>query len=426
MAIEGGALRTDGTTAVVAFARRHPAPLVGLLVFMCTAPLALRYGASYDGVNMKVVAVSLVKHHTAIVVQPTDPFGFNTPYSNYGIGTSLVMAPLYWLGTLFPGDPVRWIHLTSPLLFAATCAVTVEILRRRRYSTRTVVLTTAMVVLGSPLLAYSVTDLSKPGVALMVACIVLALDEITRGRRDAALGAGLAVGGAVLFRTDSILLIAIPVAVAVAVLVRGRRRDLMLFALGGLPAALIWLCYNAARFGSPFTLGYKDQTFSHGLLSGLYGMTLSPGRGIFIYAPIIIAGLCVLLTRRGPELVIGILAAVMLVARIVFYARWWAWFGGDVWGPRFMIPVLPAFVPLVGAALERWRSSRWILAAGAMTMALSLVGVWVTLHPLGNVYRGGVMMPGPADKVMKQVTSPEYRDWTDNRMFDWSLFLFQV
>src|SRR5262249_21179953 len=161
---------------------------------------------------------------------------------------------------------------------------------------------------------------------------------------------------------DSLLLIALPVTVAVAVLVRGRRRELMLFGAGALPAAVVWCWYNAGRFGSPFSLGYHDQTFSHPLLSGLYGMAFSPGRGVFVYAPILIVGLCVLPWLRGPDRVIGALAVVLLVARLVFYARWWAWYGGDVWGPRFMIPVLPAFVPLVALAIEKWRSSRWIMA----------------------------------------------------------------
>ena len=85
---------------VASFVRRHPAPIVGVLAFLVTAPLALRYGFSYDGVNMKIVAASIAQHGTPFVKQTADPCGFNTPYSSYGIGLSLAVARLYFIGKL--------------------------------------------------------------------------------------------------------------------------------------------------------------------------------------------------------------------------------------------------------------------------------------------------------------------------------------
>jgi len=41
---------------------------------------------------------------------------------------------------------------------------------------------------------------------------------------------------------------------------------------------------------------------------------------------------------------------VLFVVRLLFYARWWAWYGGNSWGPRFLVPVLPAFAPVIAAA----------------------------------------------------------------------------
>ena len=173
-------------------------------------------------------------------------------------------------------------------------------------------------------------------------------------------------------------------------------------------------------------MGYHDQTFSHPLLSGLYGMALSPGRGVFTYAPILIVGLCVLPWCRGNDRVIGALAVVLLVGRLLWYARWWAWYGGDVWGPRFMVPILPVFVPLVALAFERWRKSRWVFAAAIATVVIGLSGVWATLHPASAMYHSVIMPHGTSKEVMAAVTSPEYIKLTDGRMFDWSYFLFQV
>ena len=259
----------------------------------------------------------------------------------------------------------------------------------------------------------------------MVALVVLGLDCVSREAPYASLGVGAAVGGAVLFRTDSLVLIAVPVAGALLVLSRRRLRDASLFVLGALPCIVVWIWYNVARFGSPFTGGYRYQGFSHPFLQGLYGLTFSPGRGIFIYAPLVIVGLAVVPALRGTDRILGVLAAVLLVLRVLFYARWWVWHGGSVWGPRFLVPVLPALAPAIAASLRRWSRSRWLAAATAVTVAMSLIGVWVTTRPELNPYVGGPVKPGSAKQIMAEFTSPSYVRSTDNTMFDWSLFPFR-
>jgi hypothetical protein len=316
-------------------------------------------------------------------------------------------------------------NVADALMVGATAAVIFETLRRRGVSPRLTLLTTGLLVVGSPLLAYATTDFSEPGVALMVALVVWGLDGVAREAKYAALGVGAAVGGAVLFRTDSLVLVAVPVAGALLALSRRRRRDACLFALGALPFIVVWIWYNVARFGSPFTGGYRYQGFSHPFFQGVYGLTLSPGRGIFIYAPLVIVALVIVPTLRGTDRVLGVLAAVLITVRVLFYAKWWAWSGGSVWGPRFLVPALPALAPAIAAALQRRPRSRWLAAAAAVTVSMSLIGLWVMRHPEVNPYVGGPVEPGSAQQVMAQFTSPSYVKRTDATMFDWSLFPFR-
>jgi hypothetical protein len=134
------------TRGVASFVRRHPAALAGFVAFVVTAPLAWRYGFSYDGINIKIVAVSIARHGTPFVKQTADPYGFNTPYSSYGIGLSLVMAPLFKIGQVVSNQPGQFMHLANPLIFGATVAVAVETLRRRQCSSRTIWLTIAVLI----------------------------------------------------------------------------------------------------------------------------------------------------------------------------------------------------------------------------------------------------------------------------------------
>jgi len=117
----------------------------------------------------------------------------------------------------------------------------------------------------------------------------------------------------------------------------------------GLAAALlagvgVALSVNAVYHGNPLHFGYElrpDLPFSGSLLAGFVGLTVSPGRGVFLYAPLAIVALLAL-RRLSPALLVlcfGIPTILILVV-----ARWYVWFGGSCWGPRYLIPVLPLLI----------------------------------------------------------------------------------
>jgi hypothetical protein len=417
MAVERRTVRRGGLDLY-----RYGGLLIGVALFLFAAPFAYRQANSYDGSVMERVAVGIADHGDPLVSQQPDEFGLNTPYSNYGIGTSVVMAPLHLAARAVGADPLRSMNLVDAVFVGGTGIAVFETLRRRGVSRRSTIVTTVLVTVGSPLLAYALTDFSEPGIALTIALGVLGLDGVVRETRYAALGVGAAVGGAVLLRSDSLGLVGVPFACALLLLSRRRTRDAGLFAVGIAPFLAGWAWYNAARFHSLFGGGYRYQGFTHPLLPGLYGLTLAPGRGVFVYAPLIVVGLVVVPKLRGADRVLGVLAVVLLVLRIVFYARWWAWYGGSVWGPRFLVPVIPAFAPALATALERWSRSRAVAVAVVLTVAMSFVGVWGTMHPELNPYVSGPVHAGDTRQIMAQFTSTAYVDRTDHIMFDWSRF----
>jgi hypothetical protein len=83
-----------------------------------------------------------------------------------------------------------------------------------------------------------------------------------------------------------------------------------------------------------------------------------------------------------------VLLAGMLAARLLFYARWWAWYGGGGWGPRFLLPVMPLFaVPLLHV-FNRWRevgppTRALIVALAGFSVAFQVVGATVDYSQSG-------------------------------------------
>jgi hypothetical protein len=145
-------------------------------------------------------------------------------------------------------------------------------------------------------------------------------------------------------------------------------RSLAVFALFlGLQGAA-----NLAQGGTLLETGYGSEVlrFTTPLPEGLYGLLLSPGRSVFLYAPVALVGLVSLV--RAPRRVAAICAGAPLVLLLVM-ARWWSWEGGASWGPRLLLPVLPLLA--APAAFAGRAVARAAFVAGAL---LNLAGVLVS------------------------------------------------
>ena len=178
------------------------------------------------------------------------------------------------------------------------------------------------------------------------------------------------------------------VGLALMVLARRWRVRRWTHALAVPAAAALILLEAWVRRGSPWTTGYENNAgfatimpysgrpgFSYPFFFGILSILFSFGRGLIFFAP----GL--LLWIRRPATIGDRLHGTytlwmwFLVGLILVYAKWWAWYGGLSWGPRFFLfASIPAALA-IAAKLHDIRGSS-MPALGALLLALTL-STWV-------------------------------------------------
>jgi hypothetical protein len=405
----------------------RPAPLArrpAILIFIgcCLLYIALSRGVFLygDDVLMYQVTDALVTRGTVAVTSPTAnderaqssgsaiaftaasiPGRDGRTYAKYGIGQSLVALPTYVLsdrvltrllslreshdpfGNHLTGTRIYGTALVNALLGGATVTLAYLLAEAAGYARRTALVVAGLLGLASLLPHYAAGFLSEPLAALCLSACVYGLLRAARAESASRLPwpwlalSGFAAGLALATRP----------ALAVALVAPGlwllwlawdRWRQTRWIALlaclaWGVPVSgwlAIVVAYNWARFGSATATGYGDEAraFTTPLLTGLSGLLLSPGRGLLWYVPPILLAILgsIWFGQRQPVLLLvvaGISAPVL-----VLHATYYAWHGGGVWGPRFLVPLLPLLLLPAASVVERaWHSPA--IAAGVVGVA---------------------------------------------------------
>lgn len=421
---------------------------LSLAIFLALAGFYLltMSGHTYSPDEETMLAVTrgiLARGDVAVVVEEGAPVSALRPgrgdgrYSPYGVLPSLLAIPLQALGAPLGGDDAGArdyasrlaVTALNGLLTAATGAVLAAWALALGAPRRWAVALALIYGLATFAWPYARTFFSEPLAALLITASACAAERAGHAPDDQAaarllLIAGLAAG--LLLPTRIAAGIALPViGLYVAWLGwRAWRRSgapgagalaLVAFALGFLPGALLLIWYNVARFGTPLASGYASEAglFTTPFAEGLYGLLLSPGKGVLLFAPplLLAAPGAVALWRRGrADLVL--LALGLFLSHLLLYARWGEWQGGGVWGPRFLLPVVAPLLVL-GAGL--WQGP----AGGAGARRLWLPAAWLLVAAgfIGNL--GGVLLnfgtyvvaPAPADKLYSLAGSPLVGHW---------------
>jgi hypothetical protein len=154
-------------------------------------------------------------------------------------------------------------------------------------------------------------------------------------------------------------------------------------------AALLML-ESWVRRGGPLVSGYEGSAgnptimpfsglpgFSYPLFFGVLSIVLSFGKGLLFFSP----GLIV---RIGDDDGVSNrlvecyrMWMVFLAGLILVYAKWWAWYGGWTWGPRFFLfASLPASLAV---AIKLRRAQRMGMAGVAGLATVIALSAWVAI-----------------------------------------------
>jgi hypothetical protein len=408
-----------------------------------------------DEYNTLYTTESLVLHGTTAVPQAVALHNFygrldvhGQPRAAYPPGQALAVAPWYAVGQYvlarLPGVPaedtdliVAFTSCLSSATFAAL-AVTFFFLLLVGIGTpvKGALFATVMVGLGTPIFAYSGWLFSEPLSAAIFTAVawflfVRSSQNLTGSLagislRTAAI-AGLVLGLATVIRPTGVLAITV---FALAVLAREGKAGLRAaFALGAASAVGvgILLAHNAVLFGSPFAFGYpataesarRLNSFDTPILTGLYGLLLSPGKSVFLFAPPIILAIFGLRRLWNRDRGLATLAVLLPLTGLFFYARYSQWEGGYCVGPRYLVPSLVLLCLGLGPLLSKSRMRITVVAAALLVAGVLVQGVSLATSfmedqaPRGRyydaswAYRLDYSLGGPVHLFFKYLGSDE-------------------
>ena len=343
-------------------------------------------------------------------VTPSTPGRNGEPVGVSGLGQSVAGIPLYLVGSLVSQTVPRpytdftqrlFLGWTNSIVTAAGVVLVFLLAGLLGASRRWAVVLALSYGLATMVWPHSKTFFSEPlTTTLALVATYCALRSVRWGRLQLAAASGAFAGLAVSVRPTAVaflpvlglyLLLAFP-----RLWARWFDRPVRVgLAFGGgaaLPLILLFAS-NAWRYGGPIRFGPKNVSFSTPVLDGLYGFFLSPGKSLFLYAPVVLVGLvAVPFAPRAQRPAVALLVALGAV-NVAFYARYYQWHGDHAWGPRYLVMTIPFFALPLAPLLNRVRWQRALVAAtlaGVMTSSLGVVTYFnhyffIVQHSVGSV-----------------------------------------
>ena len=292
------------------------------------------------------------------------------------VGYALLAAPLYWLAQQTGRfNNIQVVMLLNPLLTAATGAVIYATARTLGYSHRGSAVAALAYGLTTLAWPYSRTLYREPLVGLGWSLGLYGLVYWRyRGRVAWAMFCGLILVLTLAVKATAIAALPFIFLAALAQL-KGRERlgrSAAVLAIITVAIALLFQGVFTWRYGSAWDLGNLSQWSLATGLRRIYGQLLSPGKGLIFYMPAVmlaVAGLVIMWRRyKAVTLAIGL----PLLTTTVAYSSYDSWYGGQSWGPRFLVPAVPlimlAIAPLWDATKRRWLRGLYLAV-----LALSLI-----------------------------------------------------
>ncbi|MBI5567409.1 MAG: hypothetical protein HY870_21095 [Chloroflexi bacterium] len=401
---------------------RHLAILilvVLLLIYLITFSGKL---STIDELALYAMTDSLAQHGTLDTSQILFA-AYHNPVGELEPGQAIAALPLYaLLQPIASVNSLQAIMLLNPIVTALTAALLFLIGRELDYSPRSSTALALVFGLASLAWPYSRTFLREP---LTGCCLTLALLGYFKWRRTRATRwlamMFSALAATILVKYVSAAVVAfflLPVAVD-WFRTHPRRRG-WIIALSSLGLASIigaGVLFAQARYGASFSLlPYLSGFTLGGVGTTIYGMLLSPGKGLIFYTPVVLAAWWGLAHwPQSRRMILWFCAGVPLIM-IAAYGNNSMWYGGQIWGPRFLVPVLPLMLLPLIEVLKR-RVVWGLIALSIVAQIGPVTADWALGHrPLNRLQRPWETTIG-LDPSYWTLSPPinQLRFWTQDR-----------
>jgi hypothetical protein len=395
------AASAEQSSSILGPCRTQALVMLGLFLITLSIFLLTTYARGYstDGSQYFYTAEAFlegrlsIKKENSLGARQSDDGNF---YSKAGPFQSVIEMPVILvvraLGSVLPLDgatrnemvrgwaPSVLSALTVSGIVVLVCLIVLEL----GYGLASASLIGTLVALTTPHWIYARVDLTEPTHSFLLLAAFLTL--LRARRAPPSVGPAILIGamvGALILTKLSYLLVVPVFWLALLWLARPLTvgKFFKLSFACGIPIAiggLTYLAWNYARWGSILDFGFQSEPFDTPLIVGLYGLLLSPGKSVFLYAPILMLAAVGLVpfARRHPFETIII--AALTIPGVIFYAKFWSWSGDWAWGPRYMV----AFMALWALPIATLLATGRILHRAALTV-LALGGLWVQICGVG-------------------------------------------
>lgn len=147
--------------------------------------------------------------------------------------------------------------------------------------------------------------------------------------------------------------------------------------------------YNHLRTGNLFTSPVQtaqyaaNNSLDGNLLLGLQGLLLSPGKSLFVYAPILLLSVFGFKCYCQQDRKMGVFIAFLGFLWLFLHAKLRSWYGAWGWGPRHFVTMVPFLaIPGLVTLPNLWTSKIWrclvivLGCSGFILASSSIIGNW--------------------------------------------------
>jgi hypothetical protein len=410
----------------------------------------------WDGTEAFLVTESMVLKQTAKLdpaVPSVKDLGFNVNYTVYAntalqkgnisnpssvtlepiytvrsLLLSAAAVPFYYAAVIFSASPVVTIGLFVNSLFISLTAVIIFCICIEVQRSNKIALAMSLIYcVCSFVWPYNATFWVQPlqGFLLISSAYFILLTShhnhsflcnyVLERKRKSLLFAGLAglsLGLSVFAHPTSLILIPAFLVYAFFSAMRHQKMDLILLLI--IMGTVLFLAglTNYLRYHSftEFGYGYFSTLAAHNGWKGLIGLLVSPGAGLIFYFP-----LAILLPLGAKYMYkknksLFYLCLYIIVANWIYYGTLSfgfepaSWSGGIAWGPRYLLPVLPFMLIILGNIFQNIKKRIFLKY---IILGLCIAGFYVNLSGVLIWFQYGLMYGWTFERL---AAVPNYMD----------------